>query len=107
MQDDLSSGRIRKAPENFLNRDGIKTVFAEAKKGRRDFIRNAFAAAAAGAAGTAVLAQGNPVPTEGGDPNILNLPEHSTGLGQGVAAEAATASPPNLKPMCSAARARV
>lgn len=87
MQDNLSSGRIRKAPENFLDRDGIKTVVAQAKQGRRDFIRNAFAAAAAAAAGTAALAQGNPVPTEGGDPNILKLPEHTTGLGQGVAAE--------------------
>jgi len=87
MQDDVSSGRIRKAPENFLNQDGVKTVFAEARNGRRNFIRNAFAAAAAGAAGTAVLAQGNPVPTEGGDLNILQLPEHSTGLGQSVATE--------------------
>jgi len=87
MQEDLSSGRIRKAPENFLNKDGIKTVLAEAKHGRRDFIRSAFVAAAAGAAVPAALAQGNPVPTEGGDPNILNLPEHSKGLGQGVAAE--------------------
>ncbi|MDE2442599.1 MAG: molybdopterin-dependent oxidoreductase, partial [Betaproteobacteria bacterium] len=87
MQEDLISGRIRKAPENFLTQDGIKTVFAEAKQGRRNFIRNAFAAAAATAAGTAALAQGNPVPSEGGDPNILNLPEHSTGLGQGVASD--------------------
>ncbi len=84
MQEDLSSGRIRKAPENFLNQDGVKTVIAEAKNGRRSFIRNAFAAAAAGAAGASALAQGNPVPVEGGDPNILNLPEHTTGLGQGV-----------------------
>ena len=84
MQEDLSSGRIRKAPENFLNRDGVQTVIAEAKNGRRSFIRNAFAAAAAGAAGASALAQGNPVPVEGGDPNILNLPEHTTGLGQGV-----------------------
>lgn len=85
MEQSLSSGRLIKAPENFLNKDGIKTVFAEAKKGRRDFIRHAFAAAAAGAAVPAALAQGNPVPTEGGDPNILNLPAHSVGLGQGVA----------------------
>lgn len=85
MEQSVSSGRLIKAPENFLNRDGIKTVFAEAKKGRRDFIRNAFAAAAAGAAVPVALAQGNPVPTEGGDPNILNLPAHSVGLGQGVA----------------------
>jgi len=85
MEQSVSSGRLIKAPENFLNKDGIKTVFAEAKKGRRDFIRSAFAAAAAGAAVPVALAQGNPVPTEGGDPNILNLPEHSVGLGQGVA----------------------
>jgi sulfane dehydrogenase subunit SoxC len=87
MQDPTSSGRIRKAPESFLNRDGIKTVFAEAKAGRRNFIRSAFAAAAAGVAGASALAQGNPVPAEGGDPNILNLPEHTIGLGQGVAVE--------------------
>lgn len=85
MEQSLSSGRLIKAPENFLNQDGIKTVFSEAKKGRRDFIRNAFAAAAAGAAMPVALAQGNPVPTEGGDANILKLPEHSVGLGQGVA----------------------
>ncbi len=85
MEQSSSSGRLIKAPENFLNQDGIKTVFAEGKKGRRDFIRSAFAAAAAGAAVPAALAQGNPVPTEGGDPNILNLPPWSKGLGQGVA----------------------
>jgi sulfane dehydrogenase subunit SoxC len=85
MEHDVSSGRVIKAPENFLDQAGIKTVFAEAKKGRRDFIRNAFAAAAAGAAVPAVMAQSNPVPTEGGDPNILKLPAHSVGLGQGVA----------------------
>ncbi len=85
MEQSTSSGRLIKAPENFLNQDGIKTVFSEAKKGRRDFIRNAFAAAAAGAAVPAAMAQSNPVPVEGGDPNILNLPAHSVGLGQGVA----------------------
>jgi sulfane dehydrogenase subunit SoxC len=85
MEQSLSSGRLIKAPENFLNKDGIKTVFSEARKGRRDFIRNAFAAAAAGAAVPVALAQGNPVPVEGGDPNILTLPAHSVGLGQGVA----------------------
>ena len=86
-EDSIDSGRVRKAPENFLTRSGIKEVFAEAKNGRRDFIRSAFAAAAAGAAAPMALAQGNPVPTEGGDTNILNLPEHATGLGQGVAVE--------------------
>jgi sulfane dehydrogenase subunit SoxC len=33
------------------------------------------------------MARGNPVPPEGGDPHILNLPEHATGLGQGVATD--------------------
>jgi sulfane dehydrogenase subunit SoxC len=83
-QDDVSSGRLRKAPENFLSRDGIKTVFSEGKGGRRDFIRRAFASAVAGGAASSVLAQANSVPPESGDPNILNLPAHSTGLGQGV-----------------------
>jgi sulfane dehydrogenase subunit SoxC len=32
-------------------------------------------------------AQSNPAPSAGGDPNILNLPEHSKGLGQGVATD--------------------
>jgi sulfane dehydrogenase subunit SoxC len=85
--EDMHSGRIQKAPESFLNKDGIKAVFAEAKHGRRNFLRTAFAAAAAGASASAALAQGNPVPPEGGDPNILNLPDHSKGLGQGVATD--------------------
>jgi sulfane dehydrogenase subunit SoxC len=79
------SGRLLKAPEGFLDADGVRTVLAEAEQGRRGFIKRAFTAAAlsAGAVGAA-RAQSNPVPVEGGDPNILNLPEHSKGLGQGV-----------------------
>ena len=81
------SGRLLKAPENFLDPDGVRTVFREAKDGRRDFIRRAFTTAAAGAAAVAAapraLAQANPVSGDG-DPNILNLPAHSTGLGQPV-----------------------
>ena len=77
-------GRLIKAPENFLSRDGVRTVFGQAKAGRRDFIRSAFAAAAAGTASQAAWSQANPVPAEGGDPNILTLPAHTTGLGQGV-----------------------
>jgi sulfane dehydrogenase subunit SoxC len=82
-------GRLRKAPENFLTPAAVRTVFREAKNGRRDFIRQAFAAAAAGAAAPVALAQSssNPVPSEGGDPHILNLPEHSRGLGQPVATD--------------------
>ena len=79
-----ASGRLIKAPENFIPPEGVRTVFAEAKAGRRDFIRAAFAAAAAGTAAAAARAQSNPVPIEGGDPNILNHPAHTTGLGQPV-----------------------
>jgi len=78
---------VLKAPENFLSKDGIKTVVAQARGGRRDFIRNAFAAAVAGAAAPAALSQVNPVPVEGGDANILVLPEHAKGLGLGVATD--------------------
>jgi sulfane dehydrogenase subunit SoxC len=83
------SGRLIKAPENFLDADGVRTVFAEGKRGRRDFIRSAFAAAGAAAAAPLALAASasvsNPVGAEGGDPNILELPAHSKGLGQPVA----------------------
>ena len=74
---DLVPGRLLKAPENFIDPQGVRTVFAEARHGRRDFIRKALASATATAAAVAAgpaRAQSNPVPTEGGDPNILNLP---------------------------------
>ncbi len=100
------AGRLRKAPEHFLDAPGIRQVVAEGRNGRRDFIRRAFNSATAGvAAGTglaASLAAGpaagqvagqaagqpsgtsNPVAPDGGDPHILKLPAHSTGLGQPV-----------------------
>ncbi|WP_435520842.1 sulfite dehydrogenase [Caenimonas aquaedulcis] len=62
-------GRLRKAPENFL-----------APQGRRGFLRGALAAAASGMAVAGARAQ-----VADGDPNILNLPTHSTGLGQPLA----------------------
>ncbi len=83
-------GRLIRAPEHFLDAQGIRTVFEEARHGRRDFIRRAFAAAgAAGAAAipAALRAQANPVPSDGGDPAILELPEHSRGLGKAVATD--------------------
>ena len=85
--DEQRSGRLLKAPENFIDSDGVRTVFREAKAGRRDFVRGAFAAALAGTAAPAALAQANPVPAGGGDSNILTLPEHSRGLGQPVATD--------------------
>ena len=81
------AGRVRKAPEHFLDAEGIRRVGEEARSCRRGFMRQAFAAAAASAVVPAAMARGNPVPPEGGDPHILNLPEHATGLGQGVATD--------------------
>jgi sulfane dehydrogenase subunit SoxC len=67
-------GRIRRAPENFLDPQQI----AQVQAGRRDFLRAAFAAAGGVALGA--HAEGE------GDPAILELPEHSRALGQPVAA---------------------
>jgi sulfane dehydrogenase subunit SoxC len=71
-------GRLQKAPENFVDAAGVRRVFAEAREGRRDFLRVAFAAAAGSAAAGSVAA------LPAGDPNILELPAHSKGLGQPV-----------------------
>lgn len=78
-------GRVLKAPEYFLNRAGVGAVFDEARNGRRHFLRSAFAAATTAAALPVAAARSNPVVAQNGDPNILNLPEHSKALGQGVA----------------------
>ncbi len=87
-------GRLQKAPENFIDSAGVSTVVAEAKAGRRDFLRRALtsaAAASAAAAGSAIpaaaQAQADPAPAAGGDPYILNLPAHTIGLGQSVATD--------------------
>ncbi len=87
MTSELTPGRIIKAPESFLTQTDIKTVWAEAKQGRRNFLRNAFVTASAGAvAAGSAYATSNPVSGDG-DPNILQLPEHSTGLGKSVAGD--------------------
>ncbi len=78
------AGRLRKAPEHFLDRDGIQRHLMESRAGRRGFIRSAFAAALAGGAGAAAAQQAAPAD---GDPAILALPAHSRGLGQPVAAD--------------------
>jgi sulfane dehydrogenase subunit SoxC len=88
------AGRVAKAPEHFLTPQQI----AEVQGGRRDFLRGAFASAASAvaaasganavaapsASGSASAPKGEP--NRRGDANILELPEHSTGLGQPVAA---------------------
>jgi sulfane dehydrogenase subunit SoxC len=76
-------GRLIKAPENFLAKEDVK----EPVQMRRKFMA-ASAATVAGAgltvAGVARAAS-NPV-SGAGDPNILELPAHSVGLGMPVAA---------------------
>ncbi len=86
MNPPTSHGRLRKAPENFLDAQALQTARSELRQGRRGFIEKAFATAVA-ATGGAALAQTNPVANDGGDPNILNLPEHAKGLGLGVATD--------------------
>ena len=68
---------IQRAPENFLNVQQMQDVRA----GRRGFLAHAFAAATAAASAASAAAQ-----TSQGDPNILELPAHSKGLGQPVVA---------------------
>lgn len=79
--DPSTPGRLQRAPENFLDRAALAQVASETGQGRRDFIRGAFAAAAAGLAATGARAQAS---RGDGDPAILDLPEHSRALGQPV-----------------------
>ena len=67
---------IQKAPENFLTLQH----FSQLKAGRRGFMAGVLASAIAG-----VQAQ-TQNPPGAGDVNILNLPAHTKGLGQPVAA---------------------
>src|SRR5260221_2312927 len=74
------AGRIQRAPENFLDAAQI----AEVAAGRRDFLRKALLTAGSG---IAVAMNASPARAEpAGDPNILELPQHSRALGQPVAA---------------------
>ena len=77
----ISSRFLRRAPENFLGPQLVRDVRA----GRRGFLAGALGSAMAAAA-TGAAAEANPVPAGGGDPYILNLPDHSKSLGQPVAA---------------------
>lgn len=70
-------GRLRPAPENFLSGEHIRAVF----KGRRDFLKSAFASAAAAAA---VGAGARPAVAAEGDPAILEHQPWSTTLGKKV-----------------------
>ena len=80
MKPQRATGRLKRAPENFLDSRQI----AEVQAGRRDFLRDAFLAAAATVAPAAIVTPARAGAQ--GDPNILELPEHSKALGQPVAA---------------------
>ncbi|MEO8281609.1 MAG: sulfite dehydrogenase [Ideonella sp.] len=82
--EDQSLGRLIRAPENFIDAAGVRQVFAEARHGRRDFIRGVLAAASAVTAAPLAMAGGDSIGADGGDPNILELPAHSRGLGRPV-----------------------
>jgi sulfane dehydrogenase subunit SoxC len=84
-------GRVRPAPEGFVSQAVAREVFA----GRRGALKAAFSAAVSGVAlaasggaaaqGAAPGAAASAMPA--GDRNILEMPEHTKGLGQPVAAQ--------------------
>ncbi len=78
------TGSVVKAPEHFLSPSDLQSLRASDSSGRRDFLARAFAAAAA--VGTSAVAYAQTKQAEG-EAEILNLPAHTTGLGQGVAAK--------------------
>ena len=78
-------GRLVKAPENVLDAETISTVLTADPQARRGFLQRAFAAAGLAIAAPALA---KAAALEGaGDPNILKLPTHSTGLGRPVATD--------------------
>ena len=98
------SGRLTKAPENFIDPEGVRTVFREAKAGRRDFVRGAFAAALAGVAAPVALAQANPAPAAGATRTSSNCPSTAKAWAS-RSSPTAMASPRNSRPTCNVAPA--
>lgn len=79
------AGRLRRAPESFLDGSFIRDVATEGfNEGRRQWMRRAFAAATATLAG-ATLIESARAEDFAGDPEILQLPPWSTALGLPVA----------------------
>jgi sulfane dehydrogenase subunit SoxC len=69
---------LQPAPESFLSRDQIKAVHG----GRRGFMAGAFSSAVAAAVAGVSASRAQAAD----DTNIVNLPDHTKALGQGVAA---------------------
>jgi len=78
------SGRLIKAPENFLAQDDVKRP----ELMRRKFLAASVSSAAASMAVVGIGSGGRSAHAApgAGDPNILNMPAHTTGLGMPVAA---------------------
>lgn len=75
-------GRLQKAPENYVDDALASDITGRGLNAeRRDFLRRSFLAASASMAAASSLAT---AATPDGDPNILNLPEHSVTLGKPV-----------------------
>lgn len=74
-------GRLRKAPENFIDDTLASEITGKGLNAeRRDFLRRSFWVASAGMAASSLAEAA----AADGDPNILNLPEHSVTLGKPV-----------------------
>ncbi|MGE5623161.1 MAG: molybdopterin-dependent oxidoreductase, partial [Bacillota bacterium] len=85
MSEIKKAGRILRAPENFVDSALAHEITTKGwNEERRGFLRKSFLAAGAALAGGSALAQSAASALEG-DPNILNLPEHSRTLGKPVA----------------------
>ena len=77
------SGRLRRAPENFVDSTLAEEISKQGLNAdRRGFLRKSFLAASAAMAGGTALAKS----AFEGDPHILTLPEHARTLGKPVAA---------------------
>ena len=72
-------GRVLPAPENHLSPE----LLDKARKARRSFMGKALAM---GAGAASAVVGGKALAAEDGEDAILKLPEHTTGLGQPVAA---------------------
>ncbi|WP_084536875.1 sulfite dehydrogenase [Azospirillum halopraeferens] len=79
---DVTSGRLRRAPENFLTGEQIHLV----SKGRREFLRAGFLAAGAATVAAAAVAAPSAVAAGAGDPDILQTTPWGGSLGRPVAA---------------------
>ena len=81
------TGRLIRAPENFVDAGLANEITTKGlNEERRGFLRKSFLAASAAMASGTAMAQA--AAGSEGDPNILNLPEHSKTLGQAVATNA-------------------